>query len=280
MDSSLFIAVGAVAALALIFGVILAVASKLFAVKTDPLVEEVRAALPGANCGACGYPGCDQYAAAVAADECKINLCTVGGDECAKDLERITGRTAEAGLRMVARVNCGGTLNNRKKSHEYMGLETCLDMAQLYSGDNACAYGCLGEGDCEKACPFDAIRMVEGVAFILEDKCKSCEICVGVCPKNIIEMVPENAAVTIACSNTDKGAAAMKGCSVACIGCRKCVKECPVDAIEVNDFLAKIDYDKCINCGKCIKVCPTNAILRYNKKKKKIVKKPKTTEEA
>ncbi len=280
MDSSLFIAVGAISALGLIFGIILAVASKLFAVKSDPLVEEVRAALPGANCGACGYPGCDQYAEAVAADECKITLCTVGGEACAKDLERITGRTAEAGVRLVARVNCGGTLNNRKKSYEYTGLETCLDMAQLYSGDNACTYGCLGAGDCEKACPFDAIRMVEGVAFILEDKCKSCEICVGVCPKNIIEMVPENAAVTIVCSNTDKGAVAMKGCSVACIGCKKCVKVCPVDAIEVNDFLAKIDYDKCINCGKCIEVCPTNAILRYNKKKKKIVKKPKPTEEA
>jgi Na+-translocating ferredoxin:NAD+ oxidoreductase RNF subunit RnfB len=278
MNSSLFIAVGAVGALALVFGVILAVASKLFAVKVDPLVGEVRAALPGANCGACGYSGCDPYAEAVAAGECEINLCTVGGESCTNELARITGREAKTGIRMVARVNCGGTLNNRKKSHEYMGLDTCLDMSQMYNGDNACAYGCLGAGDCEKACPFNAIRMVEGVAFILEDECKSCEICVGVCPKNIIEMVPENAAVTIACSNTDKGAVAMKGCSVACIGCRKCVKECPVDAIEVNDFLAKIDYDKCINCGKCIKVCPTNAILRYNKKKKKLVKKPKPTE--
>ncbi|MCD6323023.1 MAG: RnfABCDGE type electron transport complex subunit B [Clostridiales bacterium] len=280
MDSSLFIAVGAISALGLIFGILLAVASKLFAVKSDPLVEEIRAALPGANCGACGYAGCDQYAEAVAADECKITLCSVGGEACAKDLERITGRTADEGIRLVARVKCGGTINNRKKSYEYTGLETCLDMAQLYSGDNACAYGCLGAGDCVKACPFDAIRIVDGVAFILEDKCKSCEICVGVCPKNIIEMVPENAAVTIACSNIDKGAVAMKGCSVACIGCKKCVKVCPVDAIEVNDFLAKIDYDKCINCGKCIEVCPTNAILRYNKKKKKIVKKPKPTEEA
>ena len=278
MDSSLFIAVGAVAALGLVFGIILAVASKLFAVKKDPLVEEVRIALPGANCGACGYPGCDQYAEAVAANECSITLCTVGGETCAKDLEELTGRTAEVGVRMVARVNCGGTLNNRKKSYEYTGLETCLDIAQMYSGDNACVYGCLGAGDCEKACPFDAIRMVEGVAFILEDKCKSCEICVGVCPKNIIEMVPENAAVTIACTNKDKGGIAMKGCSVACIGCGKCVKECPVDAIEVSNFLAKIDYDKCINCGKCIKACPTTAILRYNKKK--IVKKPKPVEEA
>lgn len=280
MDLSLIIAVASVAGLGLVFGIILAVASKLFAVKKDPLVEEVRAALPGANCGACGYPGCDQYAEAVAADECPITLCTVGGEACAKDLEKITGRTAEVGIRMVARVKCGGTLNNRKKSYEYTGLETCLDMAQMYSGDNACAYGCLGAGDCEKACPFDAIRMVEGVAFILEDKCKSCEICVGVCPKNIIEMVPENAAVSIACSNEEKGGIAMKGCKVACIGCKKCVKECPVDAIEVNNFLAKIDYEKCINCGKCIKVCPTNAILRYNNKKKKIVKKPKPTKEA
>ena len=278
MDSSLFIAVGAVGALALVFGVILAVASKLFAVKVDPLVEEVRAALPGANCGACGYSGCDQYAEAVAAAECDINLCPVGGDTCVNDLAEITGREATIGMRKVARVNCAGTLNNRKKSHEYMGLETCLDMTQLYSGDNACAYGCLGAGDCEKACPYNAIRMVNGVAFILEDECMSCEMCVATCPKGIIEMVPENAAITIACANKDKGAVAMKSCSVACIGCRKCVKECPVDAIEVNDFLAKIDYDKCINCGKCIKVCPTNAILRYNKKKKKPVKKPKSTE--
>ena len=278
MDLSLIIAVASIGALGLIFGIILAVASKLFAVKKDPMVEEVREALPGANCGACGYSGCDLYAEAVAAGECEITLCTVGGETCAKDLERITGRTAETGIRMVARVNCGGTLNNRKKSYDYAGLQTCLDMSLMYSGDNACSFGCLGAGDCEKACPFDAIRMVDGVAFILEDKCKSCEICVGVCPKNIIEMVPENAAVTIVCSNTDKGAVAMKGCAVACIGCKKCVKVCPVDAIEVNDFLAKIDYDICINCGKCINVCPTNAILRYNKKKKKIVKKPKTEE--
>lgn len=280
MNSSLFIAVVAVSVLGLVFGIILAVASKLFAVKKDPLVEEVRAALPGANCGACGYASCDQYAEAVAAGECEISLCTVGGETCAKELEKITGKRAKVGIRKVARVNCGGTLNNRKKSYEYTGIETCLDMSQMYSGDNSCQYGCLGAGDCEKACPVDAIRMVEGVAYILEDKCISCEICVGVCPKFIIEMVPEDSAVTIACSNTDKGAVAMKGCSVACIGCGKCVKECPVDAIELNNFLAKIDYDKCINCGKCIKVCPTNAILRYNNKKKKLVKKPKTTEEA
>ncbi|HPJ21714.1 MAG TPA: RnfABCDGE type electron transport complex subunit B [Clostridia bacterium] len=280
MDLSLLIAVIVVGVLGLVFGLILAIASKLFAVKKDPTVELVINALPGANCGACGYSGCEAYAEAVAAGECDINLCTVGGEACRKELEAITGRTAGEGTRMVARVLCGGTLGNRKKEYDYSGLETCLDANLLYGGDNACTYGCLGMGDCQKACPFDAIAMIEGVAFILEDKCKSCEICVGVCPKNIIEMVPEDAAVTITCSNHDKGGVAMKGCKVACIACGKCVKECPVDAIAIDNFLAKIDYEKCINCGKCIQVCPTNAIIRYNKKKKKIVKKPKTIEEA
>lgn len=275
MNTSVLIAAAAVGAMGLLFGIILAVASKLFAVKKDPIVEKIYKALPGVNCGACGYSGCEPYAEAVAAHECEINLCTVGGDAVCSEIEKITGMTADKEIRHVARVLCGGTIGSRVKSYDYVGLETCLDVQLMYSGDNMCNYGCLGMGDCEKACPFDAIRMIEGVAFILEDKCMSCEICVGVCPKNIIVMIPENAAVTIACSNKDKGAVAIKACKTACIGCRKCVKECPVDAIEVNDFLAVIDYEKCINCGKCIDVCPTNAILRYNKKKKKAVKKSK-----
>ncbi|MBN2558261.1 MAG: RnfABCDGE type electron transport complex subunit B [Clostridia bacterium] len=280
MNSNLLTSVAYIGGLGLLFGIILAVASKLFAVRRDRKVEEVREALPGANCGACGYSGCDAYAEAVAADECDITLCTVGGESVCRALEKITGKEAVGGERKVARVLCGGTLENRKKSFEYSGLQTCLDVQMLYSGNNICGYGCLGMGDCVRACPFDAIRMIEGVAFILEDKCKSCEICIGVCPKHIIEMVPESAAVTIACSNKDKGAVAMKSCKTACIGCGKCVKACPVDAIEVKDFLAKIDYEKCINCGKCIEVCPTNAILRYNNKRKKIVRKPKINEEA
>jgi Na+-translocating ferredoxin:NAD+ oxidoreductase RNF subunit RnfB len=268
MNSNLITAVAYIGGLGLLFGIILAVASKLFAVKQDPLVEDVLCSLPGANCGACGYSGCEAYAKAVASGEAEITLCTVGGKAVACKIADLTGREAGESKRMVARAICGGTLNNRKVDFEYEGPETCTDAALLYGGDNVCPYGCLGRGDCMRACPYDAITMVDGVAFILEDKCMSCEICVGVCPKGIIEMVPEDAAVTIACSNKDKGATAMKGCKTACIACGKCVRECPVDAIEINDFLAKIDYEKCINCGKCIEVCPTNAILRYNNKRK------------
>ncbi len=268
MNSNLITAVAYISGLGLLFGIILAVASKLFAVRQDPMVENVLCSLPGVNCGACGYSGCEAYAKAVVSGEADITLCTVGGKAVACKIAELTGREAGDPVRKVARVLCGGTSGNRKTGFEYEGLETCVDAAMLYGGDNVCSFGCLGRADCMRACPYDAITMVDGVAFIIEDKCMSCEICVGACPKGIIEMVPEDAAVTIACSNKDRGAVAMKGCSTACIACGKCVRECPVDAIEINHFLAKIDYDKCINCGKCIKVCPTDAILRYNDRRK------------
>lgn len=273
MDSNLIIAVAYISGLGLLFGTILAISSKLFAVKQDPLVENILEKLPGVNCGACGYSSCEAYAKAIVSEQADITLCTVGGKEVACTIAELTGREAGDRARMVARVLCGGTDDNRKTEFKYEGLETCLDVVMLYGGDNTCSYGCLGRGDCVRACPYDAIKMVNGVAFVIEDKCMSCEICVGACPKEIIEMVPENAAVTIACSNKDRGAVAMKGCKTACIGCGKCVNECPVDAIEIDKFLAKIDYESCINCGKCIDVCPTNAILRYNKRKKPIKKK-------
>lgn len=249
--------------LGLIFGVGLAFASKKFEVKADGRIAEVREVLPGANCGACGFTGCDGFAEAVVAGKCSINGCPVGGDAVAKGISDILGVKAESAAAKTARVMCGGNYTSCKTKFDYSGIEDCTAAANLFGGPSACTYGCVGLGNCARACPFDAIEMVDGLARVIESKCKACEKCVAACPKKIIEMVPICDEYTVSCSSMDKGAIVRKSCNVGCIGCGKCSKVCPSGAITVNGTLAKINPELCTNCGECMKVCPTNAINRY-----------------
>ncbi|MGM0375245.1 MAG: Fe-S cluster domain-containing protein [Bacteroidota bacterium] len=265
---------GALAAL------ILFAASQKFKVFEDPRIDKVEDALPAANCGACGFPGCRAFAEAlVKADDISDLNCPVGGSEVMEQVAQILGKEVGKSDPMIAVVRCNGTCEHRPKTNQYEGAQSCAVAGALYGGETGCSYGCYGLGDCVEACDFDAMYMDEetGLPVIIEDNCVACGACVEACPKDIIEMRkkgPKGRRIFVSCVNQDKGAVAKKACEVACIGCGKCVKVCPFDAITMENNLAYIDYEKCKLCRKCAPVCPTNAILEINFPPKK--KKPET----
>ncbi|MBQ9827366.1 MAG: RnfABCDGE type electron transport complex subunit B [Lachnospiraceae bacterium] len=249
-----------VVVIAIIAGLILSVASVLFNVPVDEKEAAIRECLPGANCGACGYSGCDGYARALADGSAENGLCSPGGQETATKIAALIGGSAEV-EKKTAVVMCQGDLEHTTIVNEYNGLPSCRAASLSYGGNKACAFGCLGFGDCEKVCPENAICIVGGVAKVNSEACIACGKCAAECPKHIIKVVPEKFAQHVKCRNTDKGPAARKVCKTACIGCMKCQKGCPADAIHVKNNLAEIDYEKCVNCGKCKNECPTGAIL-------------------
>ncbi len=244
----------------LVLGVMLALVSRFFGVEENETEKELRALLPGINCGACGYRGCDDYAKALAEGTAKPNLCVPGAESVAKELGAKLGVEVEKAADMVAYVHCNGNCDATGKKADYIGLATCRAASMLYAGDGACAYGCLGFGDCAAACPVGAICMKDGIAHVDTSRCIGCTLCTDVCPKKIISMLPQNARAAVMCSNEDKGAEARRACKNACIACRKCEKTCPRGAITVVDDLALIDYTKCTGCGECVAVCPTGCL--------------------
>lgn len=254
------IAVLVISGLGLIFGIGLSYASKVFAVKVDERVTQIREVLPGANCGACGFAGCDAYADAVVSGKAEVNCCTVGGNAVAGQVGAIMGVKSEGVKRTAARVLCNGRCSVSKEKYAYQGIDDCVAATQLFSGHKACSYGCLGHGNCVKACPFDAIVITGGIARIIEDRCKACGKCIAACPKHLIEMIAKDKKYSVMCRSKDKGAVTKNNCEVGCIGCTRCVKACRYEAISMEGTLAKIDYSKCTNCGECTKVCPTMAI--------------------
>jgi len=269
--NSVFKAVVTLGGLGLAFGVLLAVASKVFHVEVDPKITKIKNALPGANCGACGYPGCDALAKAIAEGKEPANSCPVGGSETTKAVSSILGvETGEdSGGRKVARVLCSGCDTISKKKFDYKGIEDCKAASMIQGGDKACDKGCLGYGTCLEVCNFDAIRIEDGIAVIDPEKCTACGLCLEACPKDVIEWVPYEQEVVVDCKNQDFGKAVKDMCQVGCIGCGICEKSCPFDAIHVEDNIAKIDYDKCTGCMICTEKCPTNAISGELEKRKK-----------
>ncbi len=252
-------------AIAAVCAVILTVASNLFAVKEDEKFLAVRNALPGANCGACGYSGCDGYAKALSCGECdKCNLCVPGGDSAANEIGELLGLEAGDVVEKVAYVACNGTCDVVARKHDYRGHTTCHTAKINYSGDKLCPSSCLGYGDCVKVCPQNAITVVDGVAKIDPKKCIGCGICARQCPNAIIKIVNDTTRVIVQCSNHEKGAVTRKSCKNGCIACGKCVKTCPYDAIAVIDNLAVIDYEKCTGCGACDEVCPVGCLHEDN----------------
>lgn len=262
-----------VVAIGLVAAVILVIAAKVFYVPVDETVANLRAELPGANCGACGFAGCDDYANALAADpSVGASKCPVGGADVAAKLAEILGVDAGAADPKVAFVRCNGNKDAAKSIMEYGGVKTCAAAKQFFGGMNACSHGCMGLGDCVSVCEYDAINICNGVAVVNRDNCVACGKCVSTCPNKVITIQSKKELVTVQCNSTDKGAKTRKACTNGCIGCMKCEKTCKFDAIHIENNLAVIDGEKCKNCGMCVKECPTGAIL--DMRVKKVVAKP------
>ena len=261
MDNVIF-AVVVLGALAIVFGAVLAIAAKKFAVEVDERQEAIQGVLPGANCGGCGYAGCSGYAAAVVKGEAATNCCAAGGSEVAAKIAGIMGVEAQDTERSVALVKCSGFTGLAQKKFDYSGITDCVAAMRLGGGlgPNECPHGCLGFGTCVAACPFDAIHIKDGVARVDHEKCVGCMTCAAACPKHIIVKVPYNADITVACSSVQKGAVLRKYCDIGCLGCKICEKTCEHDAIHVVDNLAVIDYGKCTSCGMCVAKCPRHLI--------------------
>lgn len=269
----ILIAVLVLGAIALVAAVILYIVSKKFAVQEDPRIAQVVEILPGANCGGCGFAGCGGLAEALVkgADAGSIEgiRCPVGGDPVMGKVADLLGMAVANTEPMVAVVRCNGTCTNRPRIAEYDGLRTCQAMNANGSGETGCGFGCLGCGDCTKACAFDAIHMnpETGLPEVDEEKCTSCGACTKACPRHIIELRkkgPKGRRVYVQCVNKDKGAVARKNCTAACIGCGKCQKVCKFDAITIENNLSYIDFNKCRMCTKCVDECPTGAIIKVN----------------
>lgn len=248
-------------ALGLIFGILLGFASKKFEVKVDPKIPKLRDCLPGANCGGCGYPGCDAYAQAVVLEGAKGHLCTVGGERTVEQIGEVLGVEIETGEKITAFVKCSGACNKAKENFIYEGISNCHEAAQLENkGGKACSYGCLGLSSCVNVCEFDAINIVNGIAKVNREKCTNCGACINICPKGLIESVPNAKKIRVACNSNDIGKVVRGNCSAGCIACKICEKQCPKSAIKIENSLAKVDYSLCVNCKLCTKKCPTKAI--------------------
>ncbi len=249
--------------LGLLIGLFLGVASEKFKVVVDETEARVREVLPGNNCGACGFPGCDGCAKAIAAKEAPVNQCPVGGAPVGAKVAEILGVAAietSEDDKKVAFVRCQGSCDKAKQTYSYTGIADCADLAVVPNGsEKECPYSCCGYGSCVKACAFDAIHVVNGVAVVDKEKCTSCGACIKACPKNIITLVPYKKKHIVACMSHLKGKAVKDACSTGCIACTMCVKTCPFDAIHMADDLAVMD-EKCRDCGLCAEKCPTGAI--------------------
>lgn len=252
-----------VAAVGIFVGLFLGVAGIKFKVEVDEKEEAVLAALPGNNCGGCGFAGCSGLAAAIAKGEAAVNACPVGGEAVGNKIAEIMGVAAESSEKKVAYVHCQGDCEKAAVDYEYHGVTDCRMMSFVPGGGpKKCDNGCLGFGTCVQVCPFDAIHVVNGVAVVDKEMCKACGKCIEACPKHLISLIPYDAKYEVACSSTDKGPVTMKACTVGCIGCGICTKVCPMGAASVADFHATIDQSKCEGCGVCAEKCPKKAIVK------------------
>jgi Na+-translocating ferredoxin:NAD+ oxidoreductase RNF subunit RnfB len=249
--------------LGLIFGVGLALAAKKFSVNTDPMAEAIFMHLAGANCGACGMAGCMGFAESLMRGESSVDKCPVTEPEKKTEIAKLLGQEVKIKVKTVAVLHCGGG-NKVKDRFIYSGIKDCNAANLLQGGQKACVYGCLGFGSCVSECPFGAISMnaETGLPQVDESKCTACARCVAICPKKLFSITAVDKKFYVNCASLDFGKAVLDACPVGCIGCKKCEKSCPVQAIKVVNNLAIFDYNKCQNIGECLKVCPTKAIRK------------------
>ena len=270
MTGSIIWTIAVLAGLGLILALLLYLLAKKFKVEEDPRIDEVEKVMPGANCGGCGFAGCRAFAdSAVKAPNLDNHYCPVGGNDVMKQVAAILGYEVKEKAPEVAVVRCNGTCANRPMTNTYDGVQSCKVKAALYAGDTACAFGCLGCGDCAAACQFGALSMdpETGLPVVDEEKCTACGACVKACPKAVIELRPKGPRgmkVFVSCINKDKGPVAKKACAAACIGCGICAKTCTHDAILVENNIAYIDASKCKLCRECEAMCPTGSIIGLN----------------
>lgn len=253
----------ALGGLGVVFGLLLTFVDKKFAVPVDERAAQIREQLGGANCGACGFAGCDAFAAAVVAGEAPPDGCTPGGAKTAKAIADIMGMTVKTGDPLVARIRCHGTSENVSYRYAYEGLPSCRAAAGISGGPKQCEFACVGLGDCVNVCKFGAIKIEDNVAVIDENLCTGCGMCAKICPRVIIDLLPRNQTVMVACRNKAIGKIARQQCKTACVGCKRCEKSCPSDSIHVVNGVAEINYDTCTRCGACATVCPMHCIENF-----------------
>lgn len=247
----------------IIMGCLLGIAEKKFEVKVNEKESAIRELLPGSNCGGCGYPGCDGMAAAIAKGDAPANGCPSINADMAAQIAEIMGVKLDTGkmIKKIAFVKCAGDCERAKSRYEYHGVKSCIDVSYVTGGGpKACTYGCLGYGECVKACKFDAISIQSGVAVVDKEKCVACGQCVDICPKRIIELIPYSAKYAVQCTSEEKGKDTKAVCTAGCIGCKMCARNCQEEAIEVENNIAVIIQDKCAGCGICAGKCPVKII--------------------
>ncbi len=267
MDSipvAILIATVTIAVIGFLMGMLLIVVDKRFKVDVDEKQQAVRDYLPGNNCGGCGYAGCDAMAEAIVKGEAPVDGCPVGGAPVAERIAQVMGVDVSEKEKTVAFVKCSGTCEHTKTISNYIGIHDCNAAFSSGLSQWSCSYGCIGLGSCEKACQFDAIHVIDGVAVVDPTLCKSCGKCVATCPKHLIEIIPDKTKYAVRCSNNDRGPSVRKSCDVGCIACGLCTRQCENEAITVENNVAHIDYEKCIGCGKCAEKCPVKAISLRN----------------
>lgn len=257
----ILIAIAIAILISLSLGIIIGVAAKVFEVETDPRIEEVTEMLPGANCGGCGFAGCADFAKAVVGGETEPSVCPVCGEPVVADIAKLLGVEVGSGEKQVAIVLCGGNNTVAKQGMKYNGINDCKSAQLVAGGSKACRVGCLGLASCARGCPFNAIEIVDGLAVVHPEVCVGCGKCVETCPRKLIKMIPMSAEVHVFCSSTEKGAPKKKNCSVACIGCRKCVKAADEGQIDMDGFLAVVNYENPPVSGIVSEAaCPTNCL--------------------
>ena len=250
-------------------GVMLLVASKFFHVAIDERVGELIKMLPGANCGACGFAGCAQYATEIIERKSKLGRCQVIDENTSSRISSLLGVEDSKSVRVFAVLRCQGGNEEVQRSSDYLGIQSCRAASLYFGGDKSCPYSCLGYGDCIQVCPFDALSLGKnGLIQIDRQKCTGCGMCTAECPKGVLALIPKKCTVYVGCASTDRGKRAAQACKKGCIACKRCEKACPVNAITVADNLARIDDSVCTLCGSCVEVCPTGSIVQLEASKK------------